>query len=592
MKRIATVVILIAAMVMPFAVPAAAAPSLADPAMQSVWQRADQPVDQLKTSRTWMWGPTVFETKQEPYAEAPGGQRTVEYFDKSRMEVNNPSGDRTSQWFVTNGLLTKELITGQVQTGDNRFENRSPALVPVAGDPDDTNGPTYASFAGLLDKPAHSAGEQLTETVDKYGNVGAGGPPTGVTASYLVPDTMHAVASVFWDFLNSSGTIFRNGKYVQGKLFSPTFFATGFPITEAYWAQVKVAGQTKWVLMQSFERRVLTYTPDNPEGWKVEMGNVGRHYYDWRYNNVGGPVPAPDPGADVPASVNGSVSPKYGPPGTNFIISVSGFKPNEQVGFWINSADGAIGGTTDTMSIGPSGQLMNLPLPTGAEWAPGMYSVVFHGVESGHESVVYFKLISRDELPAPTPSSALPHGWTLFDDSANGYRIGVPAGWAAFKGDSPEMQQFIDQVEQSDPESADYYRAAVASGMLKMEAYDTSPEARGTGGLFTDLTVYKEKMPLRLTVDQYVTVHLLRTVGWAVTPITQQRIATPNGDLVVLKFQAERPGGLSNACMTLALGVSGDYAFMLNMATTAELEAKYSPLLDQIAQHFQVLPPS
>ncbi len=37
------------------------------------------------------------------------------------------------------------------------------------------------------------------------------------------------------------------------------------------------------VLMQCFQRRCLTYTPGNAEGWQVEAGNVGRHYYEWRY---------------------------------------------------------------------------------------------------------------------------------------------------------------------------------------------------------------------------------------------------------------------------------------------------------------------
>jgi hypothetical protein len=46
---------------------------------------------------------------------------------------------------------------------------------------------------------------------------------------------------------------------------------------------VKVGGQVKDVLVQCFERRCLTYTPSNPTGWQVEMGNVGRHYYSWRY---------------------------------------------------------------------------------------------------------------------------------------------------------------------------------------------------------------------------------------------------------------------------------------------------------------------
>jgi hypothetical protein len=30
---------------------------------------------------------------------------------------------------------------------------------------------------------------------------------------------------------------------------------------------------------------VLTFAPDNPAGWQVEMGNVGQHYVAWRYGN-------------------------------------------------------------------------------------------------------------------------------------------------------------------------------------------------------------------------------------------------------------------------------------------------------------------
>ena len=44
-----------------------------------------------------------------------------------------------------------------------------------------------------------------------------------------------------------------------------------------------MAGQQQDVLIQCFERRCLTWTPTNPEGWKVEAANIGRHYYVWRY---------------------------------------------------------------------------------------------------------------------------------------------------------------------------------------------------------------------------------------------------------------------------------------------------------------------
>lgn len=90
---------------------------------------------------------------------------------------------------------------------------------------------------------------------------------------------------MFWEFMNSEGMIFENGQLVHGSLFSNPFYATGYPITEPYWASVKVAGEYRWVLIQVFERRVLTYTPGNPEGFAVEAGNVGQHYYRWRYGS-------------------------------------------------------------------------------------------------------------------------------------------------------------------------------------------------------------------------------------------------------------------------------------------------------------------
>ena len=59
--------------------------------------------------------------------------------------------------------------------------------------------------------------------------------------------------------------------------------AFGHPISEPYWARTKIGGAEQWVLLQLFERRTLTYTPANSPAWQVEMGNVGQHYYTWRY---------------------------------------------------------------------------------------------------------------------------------------------------------------------------------------------------------------------------------------------------------------------------------------------------------------------
>jgi hypothetical protein len=87
---------------------------------------------------------------------------------------------------------------------------------------------------------------------------------------------------VFWNFLNSSGLVYQNSQFVTDALMN-WVYVMGYPITEPYWTNIRVGGIERQVLVQAYQRRVLTYSPNNPEGWKVEMGNVGRHYHSWRY---------------------------------------------------------------------------------------------------------------------------------------------------------------------------------------------------------------------------------------------------------------------------------------------------------------------
>jgi hypothetical protein len=266
-----------------------------NPFFERVWKRTDQMVASTEVSRTWVWGPEPFSAQVgEAYANAPGGTRLVQYFDKSRMEINDPNRDVNDLWYVTNGLLARELISGQMQVGDNAFVNRNPAQVNIAGDPDDRSAPTYASFSALLGATPLAEGAAVAQVIDRAGNVTCCVPDDhGVRAGPFVPETGHRVASIFWDYLTSSGRIIERDRRTTGALFANAFYATGYPIGEAYWTQARVKGLTQWVLVQPFERRVLTYTPSNVAGWRVEMGNVGRHYYTWRYES-GSPAAAPD----------------------------------------------------------------------------------------------------------------------------------------------------------------------------------------------------------------------------------------------------------------------------------------------------------
>ncbi len=238
-------------------------------------------------NRTWTWGPqAITEVRPEEYAESPGHQRDVQYFDKSRMEITQPDGDRSSNWYVTNGLLVVEMVTGQLQTGDDTFEQREPATANIAGDLDDPRTPTYATLSAVLEQPPRAEGDVITERLDRNGGVtsDSGLAEHNVLATMRDETTDHTIAGPFWAFMNASGTVWEFQRYEERLLFDNPFYATGRPITEAYWTKVKVAGIEKDVLLQCFERRCLTYTPDNPEGWQVEAGNVGQHYYQWRYH--------------------------------------------------------------------------------------------------------------------------------------------------------------------------------------------------------------------------------------------------------------------------------------------------------------------
>lgn len=273
------------------------------PAFTNLWQRNDQPVARGKAARSWTWGTKPVQIETELYAEAPGGHRVVAYWDKSRMELTDPQADPAGGWYVTNGLLVQEMVSGQVQTGNEQFVASVPANIPVAGDSLEINpdAPTYASFAGLAslnkDKRAEAApGAEVITRIDRYGNASEDSnfQGYGIRQGYYEPILGHNIPAVFMDFFKTTGLTYQDRVYKTDRLYDWVFTA-GLPLTEAYWMLAQVEGQTRPVLVQLFERRVLTYNPANPAGWQVEMGNVGQHYYTWRYRT--NPVQYPATGA-------------------------------------------------------------------------------------------------------------------------------------------------------------------------------------------------------------------------------------------------------------------------------------------------------
>jgi hypothetical protein len=284
----------------------------ADPAFRRLWERADGPVADGRVVRSWLWGDAPFAGGYEAYADAPGGRRLVQYFDKARMEINNPAADPNGTFYVTNGLLVVEMLSGRLQTGDNSFAAHPPAALPVAGDGAAANpdAPTYAAFArvstlaGSENQAADATGAPVTHAISKEGAVSVG-DARGVRYAHYVAETRHNIADVFWRFMNQQGPADDAALSAYGVeaavqiLEGPLIlweYALGYPVSEPHWATVKIAGRDQPVLVQMFQRRVLTYNPANAPAWQVEMGNVGRHYADWRAG-LGLPVASLPPGA-------------------------------------------------------------------------------------------------------------------------------------------------------------------------------------------------------------------------------------------------------------------------------------------------------
>jgi hypothetical protein len=279
----------------------AAAPGFVNPAFQKVWLTTDQLVDVGATPRSYLWGPSVQSSNglfAEFYDDSPNNYRLVQYFDKTRMEINNRYADPNYDFYVSNGLLVVELVSGAQQDGNSRFSFKTPANVPIAGDPlNNDNSPTYASLTNVASidqaNPKSKAapnrtGQKVTASIDKAGNVntnGNSGNAAGSDIAFYEGTLGHNIPRALFDYLNLVGpTLAQDGKTVinGGKVFN-WISAMGLPITEPYWTHAVVAGVDKEVLVQAFQRRVLTYTPSNPSGFQVEMGNVGQHYFRWRY---------------------------------------------------------------------------------------------------------------------------------------------------------------------------------------------------------------------------------------------------------------------------------------------------------------------
>lgn len=255
--------------------PRDAAGAFASPAFQAQWQQSEAIAPNF-------WGPlaTARDGRQEP--SQGQGARLVQYFDKGRMQLG-------ANGAVTSGSLAADLVRGQIETGDATFPPMPPPDIPIAGDPDNP-GPTYAQLSAkgqeLFDPAPRQTGGFPRLAASASGDLSMGDAPASGPATFAAYDdpTRHNVPKAFAEYRERAGPL-----------------TIGLAIAEPFSATVRVGGAPARVLVQVFEGRVLTYTASNPVAFRVEMGNVGQHYYRWRYGDAGAPPPsAPIPRAPIP----------------------------------------------------------------------------------------------------------------------------------------------------------------------------------------------------------------------------------------------------------------------------------------------------
>lgn len=271
------------------------------------------------------WGSTPLAWRIEPYADAAGGRRLVQYFDRGRMELQTRPGSGLQE--VTQGLLVWEMTTGQVALGDTLTVPLAPPVRAIDGGELDPQVPTYAGLSRVVLQPApdlSQRGVPVDAWIDANGQVAVADPPVTVQLAQYVAATGHNLPRVTVDFFARQP--FGEASWVD---------VLGYPISEPYWSFYRHDGTALPSLVQVFQRRILVYTPTLPPQQRFTIPNSGRHYYRWRYGAEATQL-WPDIRPGRPAQQ---------------VVAAPGF----QVGIYVSEIEPPIG-----LAISPEGKLLVL----------------------------------------------------------------------------------------------------------------------------------------------------------------------------------------------------------------------------------------
>jgi hypothetical protein len=315
-------------------------------AFEDMWLNTDF---KREKDAPWLFGDKPISTPiSEPYG--PGidmsleaGRRTSLYMSQARMELNNPLPNAQGNYSITFGLLTYELIRGEVQVDKDNFEvppkPNSVSLIParvslvMVGGSDELGacipifrgvyegGPTYRAlrrtFGGKSDltKSNIPMERHVVRTMDLDGYLSTSNAKHDNNDYVKLEDTKlvhydivskHNIPWKFWDKIQDWNKKYGPTWPVKVQEEDWWIAVLGRPITEAYWAEVVTSGgEVHDVMFQAFERRLLVLGPtvaNMPD--EVFMTTIGKHHLDWRYQGVGWTCSGIPTSTSIPPTIN------------------------------------------------------------------------------------------------------------------------------------------------------------------------------------------------------------------------------------------------------------------------------------------------
>jgi hypothetical protein len=211
-------------------------------------------------------------------------------------------------------------------------------------------------------------------------------PPIENTADKrYIPETQHIIQYGFKEIWETRGDV---------RIF-------GYPISEEI---DEILEDGEWHTVQYFERARFEYWPNFEPGKRVLLSRLGSALAPRELlppPGQGQPAPAPAPAPSVPASVNATVTPQSGPPGTTFAFTAQGFEPGENVGIWLTAPDQSTFGADFQAEADGQGSIANarIGITTDGGFAEGIWSFNAQGVKSKRQAIGYFAITRAASSP-------------------------------------------------------------------------------------------------------------------------------------------------------------------------------------------------